>query len=51
MENTTKQVKELKKTIQDLTMEIETMKKSQREKSLLIEHLRNRSGSLDANTT
>jgi hypothetical protein len=29
-ENTTKQVKELDKTIQDLKMEIETIKKSQR---------------------
>jgi hypothetical protein len=29
-ENTTKQVKELNKTIQDLKMEIETIKKSQR---------------------
>ena len=30
-ENTTKQVKELNKTIQDLKMEVETIKKSQRE--------------------
>jgi hypothetical protein len=29
-ENTTKQVKELNKTIQDLKMEVETIKKSQR---------------------
>ena len=33
-ENTTKQVKELNKTIQDLKMDIETIKKSQRETTL-----------------
>ena len=33
-ENTTKQVKELNKTIQDLKMEIETIKKSQRKTAL-----------------
>ena len=38
-ENTTKQVKELNKTIQDLKMEIETIKKSQRETTLDIENL------------
>ena len=32
-ENTTKQVKELNKTIQDLKMEVETIKKSQWEKT------------------
>ena len=32
--NTTKQVKELNKTIQDLKMEIETIRKSQREATL-----------------
>jgi uncharacterized protein YukE len=36
-ENTTKQVKELNKTIQDLKMEVETVKKSQRETTLNIE--------------
>jgi hypothetical protein len=35
-ENTTEQVKELNKTIQDLKMEIETIKKSQRKKTLEI---------------
>ena len=38
-ENTTKQVKELNKTIQDLKMEVETIKKSQRERILEIESL------------
>ena len=37
-ENTTNQVKELNKTIQDLKMEIETVKKSQRETILEIEN-------------
>ena len=32
-ENTSKQVKELNKTIQDLKMEVEKIKKSQREKT------------------
>ena len=35
-ENTTKQVKELNKTIQDLKMEIETIKESQRKTTLEI---------------
>ena len=38
-ENTTKQVKELNKTIQDLKMEVETIKKAQRETTLEIETL------------
>jgi predicted methyltransferase MtxX (methanogen marker protein 4) len=46
-ENTTKQVKELNKTIQDLKMEIETVKKSQKEKTLK-ENLRKRPGVIDA---
>jgi predicted nucleic acid-binding Zn-ribbon protein len=46
--NTSKQVKELNKTIQDLKMEIETIKKSQRERTLEIENLGKRSGVLDA---
>jgi hypothetical protein len=36
-ENTTKQVKERNKTIEDLKLEIETIKKSQRETMLEIE--------------
>ena len=36
-ENTNKQVKELNKTIQDLKIEVETIKKSQRETTLGIE--------------
>jgi gas vesicle protein len=47
-ENTTKQVNELNKTIQDLKMEIETIKKSQRETTLEIENLGKRSGVIDA---
>ena len=43
-ENATKQVMELNKTIQDLKIEIETIKKSQRETTLEIENLGKRSG-------
>ena len=43
-ENTGKQVKELNKTIQDLKMEVETIKKSQRETTLEIENLGKKSG-------
>jgi hypothetical protein len=43
-ENTIKQAKEMNKTIQDLKMEIETIKKSQRETTLEIENLGKRSG-------
>ena len=49
--NTTKQVKELNKTIQDLKMEIETIKKSQRETTLELENLGKRSGVIDASIT
>jgi predicted nucleic acid-binding Zn-ribbon protein len=41
-------VKELNKTIQDLKMEIETIKKSQKETTLEIENLGQRSGVIDA---
>jgi cell fate (sporulation/competence/biofilm development) regulator YmcA (YheA/YmcA/DUF963 family) len=44
-------VKELNKTNQDLKMEIETIKKSQRETTLEIENLEKRSGVIDASTT
>ena len=47
-ERTTKQGKELNKTIQDLKMVVETIKKSQREKTLDIEHLGKKSGVIDA---
>jgi DNA repair exonuclease SbcCD ATPase subunit len=50
-ENTTKQVKELNKTIQDLKMELETTKKSQWETTLEIENLGKRSGAIDASIT
>jgi hypothetical protein len=44
-------VKELNKTTQNLKMEIETIKKSQRETTLEIETLGKRSGATDANIT
>jgi FtsZ-binding cell division protein ZapB len=50
-ENTTKQVKEWNKTIQDLQMEVETIKKSQREATLEIENLGKKSGVRDARIT
>ena len=50
-ENTIKQVKEMNKTIQDLKMEIETIKKSQRETTLELENLGKRSGVIDASIT
>jgi prefoldin subunit 5 len=47
-ENTIKQLKKLNKTIQDLKMEVETIKKSQRETTLEIEILGKKSGAIDA---
>jgi predicted nucleic acid-binding Zn-ribbon protein len=44
-------VKELNTTFQDLKMEIETIKKSQRETDLEIENLGKRSGVIDASIT
>jgi predicted nucleic acid-binding Zn-ribbon protein len=44
-------VKELNKTIQDLKMEVETIKKSQRETTLEIENLGKRPGVIDASIT
>ena len=46
-ENTTKQMKELNKTIQDLKIEVETIRKSQRETTLDIENLGKKSGVID----
>ena len=46
-ENTTKQVKELNRPIQDLKMQIETIKKSQRETTLEMETLGKKSGTID----
>ena len=46
-ENTSKQVMELNKTIQDLKMEVETIKKTQRETTLEIEILRKKSGTIE----
>ena len=47
-ENTYKKVKELNKTIQHLKVEVETIKKSQRETTLEMENLGKKSGSIDA---
>jgi predicted nucleic acid-binding Zn-ribbon protein len=41
-------VKELNKTIQDLKMEVETIKKSQRDTTLKIENLGKKLGDIDA---
>jgi TolA-binding protein len=49
--NTRNQVKELNKTIQDLKMEVETMKESQKETTLQIENLRKESGAIYARIT
>jgi hypothetical protein len=46
-ENTTKQVMELNKTIQDLKMEVETIKKTQRETTLETETLGKKSVTID----
>ena len=46
-ENTTKQVMELNKTIQDLKREVETIKKTQSETMLEIETLGKKSGTID----
>ena len=46
--NTIKQVMELNKTIQDLKMEVETIKKSQKETILQIENLGKSPGAIDA---
>jgi uncharacterized coiled-coil protein SlyX len=50
-ENTIKQAKVMNKTIQDLKMEIETIKKSQRETTLELENLGKRLGVIDASIT
>jgi hypothetical protein len=44
-------VKELNKNIQDLKIEIETTKKSQKQTTLMIEILGKRSGVIDASIT
>jgi predicted nucleic acid-binding Zn-ribbon protein len=46
--NTGKQVKELNKTIQGIKMEVETVKKSQRETRLEIKNLGKKSGAINA---
>jgi hypothetical protein len=47
-ENITKQVMELNKTIEDLKLEVETIKKTQRETTLETETLGKKSGTIDA---
>jgi len=44
-------MKELNKTIQDLKMEAETIKKAQRESTMEIENLRKRPGVIDSSIT
>jgi hypothetical protein len=50
-ESITKQVMEWNKTIQDLKMEVEAMKKTQRETTLKIETLGQKSGTIDVSIT
>jgi hypothetical protein len=50
-ENTIKQTKGINKTIQDLKIEIETVKKSQRKKTLELENLGKRSGAIHESIT
>ena len=50
-ENTGKQVKELNKMIQDLKVEVETIKKTQMEANLEMENLGKRSGITDVSIT
>jgi phenylalanyl-tRNA synthetase alpha subunit len=50
-ENTIKQVKELNKTIQDIKIEIKTIKKSRRETTLELQSLGKRPGVIDASIT
>ena len=50
-ENTIKPVKEMNKTIQDLKMELETIKKSQRETTLELENIGKELGAIDASIT
>ena len=45
------QTKKMNKTIHDLKMEIESIKKPQRETTLELEHIENRSGVKDASIT
>ena len=44
-------MKELNKTIQDLKVEVETIKNSQRETTLKIDNLEKKSGAIDASIT
>jgi hypothetical protein len=50
-ENTIKQVKEMNKTVQDLKIEIEAIKKSQMEAILEMENLGKRTGTIDTSST
>jgi chaperonin cofactor prefoldin len=44
-------VKELNKTIQDLNIEVETLRKSQRETTLEVENLGKKTGAIDSSIT
>ena len=50
-DNTSNQVEKLNKTIQDLKMEVEIIKKSQKETTLEIETLGKKSGTINASIT
>jgi uncharacterized protein YaaN involved in tellurite resistance len=50
-ENTIKQVKELNKTVQKIKVEIETIKKTQREATLEMDNLPKKSGGTDIRIT
>ena len=50
-ENKTKQVMEWNKTIKDLKMEVESIKKTQRETTLELKMVGKRSGAIDASIT
>jgi predicted nucleic acid-binding Zn-ribbon protein len=50
-ENTSNQVKELNKTIRDLNMEVETIKKSQSKTILKMQNLEKKSGAIDERIT
>jgi predicted nucleic acid-binding Zn-ribbon protein len=51
MENTFKQVKDMNKSVQDMKVEIEAIKKTQAEGNLEMENLRKRTGSMYINIT
>ena len=50
-DNIIKQVRKMNKTVQELKMEIETIKKTQKETTLKLENVGKRSGVIDASIT